>query len=66
MNDANFEAEAWKSKFDESRTTHQEMKKKLDSLQNYLNDLPTAEEGRMKMEQVFDTNVAKSMGATVV
>lgn len=52
-NDVSLEADAWKEKFNESRTTHQEMKKKLDSLQTYLNDLPTVEESRLKTEQIL-------------
>ncbi|RUS73563.1 hypothetical protein EGW08_018679 [Elysia chlorotica] len=45
------EAEAWHEKFKESCEGHQDMKKKLDGLQRYLDELPTVEESQMQAQQ---------------
>ena len=46
------EAAAWKDKFEDSCSSHQDMKKKLDSLQRYLDELPTVDESRLQAQQV--------------
>ncbi|XP_005104232.1 centrosomal protein of 85 kDa [Aplysia californica] len=53
LEDKTREAEAWRAKFDESRSNHQDMKKKLDSLQLYLDELPTVEESRVQAQQMM-------------
>ncbi|GFO42679.1 centrosomal protein of 85 kda [Plakobranchus ocellatus] len=55
------EAEVWHEKFKESCEGHQDLKKKLDSLQRYLNELPTVEESQMQAQQLLslrEENVA--------
>lgn len=55
------EAEAWHEKFKESCEGHQDLKKKLDGLQRYLNELPTVEESQMQAHQLLslrEENVA--------
>ena len=46
------EVEAWHEKFKESCEGHKDLKKKLDGLQRYLDELPTVEESQMQAQQV--------------
>ncbi|BFZ25333.1 hypothetical protein BsWGS_28372 [Bradybaena similaris] len=55
------EAEAWQQKFNESCSSHQDMKKRMDGLQRYLDELPTVEESRLQAQQILslrEENVA--------
>ncbi|CAG5117801.1 unnamed protein product [Candidula unifasciata] len=55
------EAEAWQQKFNEACSSHKDMKKRLDGLQRYLDELPTVEESRLQAQQILslrEENVA--------
>ncbi|KAK0053564.1 centrosomal protein of 85 kDa [Biomphalaria pfeifferi] len=46
------EAKNWKEKFNECCNSHLEMKKKLDSIQRYFEELPTLEESKQQAEEL--------------
>ncbi|CAL1547486.1 unnamed protein product, partial [Lymnaea stagnalis] len=46
-------AKAWKAKFLECCNSHHDMKKKLDGLQHYFDELPTLEESRIQAQELL-------------
>ncbi|KAH9525027.1 hypothetical protein Btru_000136 [Bulinus truncatus] len=47
------EAKNWKEKFNECYNSHLEMKKKLDSIQKYFEELPTLEESKQQAQELI-------------
>lgn len=46
------EREEWKGKFLDLRESHQQMKGRLDQLQDYLRDIPTMEETAANLQEI--------------
>ncbi|KAK3608405.1 hypothetical protein CHS0354_035405 [Potamilus streckersoni] len=52
LHEKELEAEEWKNKFMEMKQSHQGLKQKLDGVERYLADLPTAEEFSKNAEEI--------------